>query len=282
MLTLGLLGTGRLGTAIRALADGADDVQVVWAVGRGGPPEDEQAVDIAIDVSTAAAVPGHLRWARATGTHLVIGTTGWDPALLDRGGPGIGAGPGIRVLTAPNFSLGVALLRRLAVALGGYAARADVPVDLAVTDTHHRNKVDAPSGTALALREGLALGSERRPEDVQVTSLRLGEVIGDHEVIAASPLETLTLRHTAHSRDLFAAGALTAARWLAGRTEPGVYTLDDLAEDHLRDLLDVSTGAVPTNVASTSDGDATATPATTDIPRAGASAGRPTHAGAPA
>ena len=194
-------------------------------------------MDVAIDVSTATAVPAHLRWARATGTDLVIGTTGWDPAVLC---PGAGD---LRVLTAPNFSLGVALVRRFAVALGGYAAHSPVPVDLAVTDTHHRHKVDAPSGTALALREGLARGAGRDPEHVQVTSLRIGEVVGDHEVVAASALETLTLRHTAHHRDLFASGALQAARWLADRPDPGVYTLDDLAADHLRTLLDIPTHA---------------------------------------
>lgn len=255
MLTLGLLGTGRLGTAIRALADATDDLEVVWAFGREGPTADAPKVDVAIDVSTAAAVPAHLRWARATGIDVVIGTTGWDPAALR---PGV---RDIRVLTAPNFSLGVALLSRLAQVLGGYAVHSPTPVDLAVNDTHHRHKVDAPSGTAIALRESLAHGAGRVPEDVQVTSLRLGEVIGDHEVIASSALETLTLRHTAHSRDLFAAGALTAARWLADRPHPGLYTLDDLATDHLRGLL----------------GDPEPT-----SPPAGAPVGGPTHAGAPA
>lgn len=269
MLTLGLLGTGRLGTAIRTLAEASDDLRVVWAVGREGLPADAPGVDVAIDVSTAVAVPGHLRWARETGTDLVIGTTGWDPVLLRQHND-----TGIRVLTAPNFSLGVALLRRLALALGGYAVHSPVPVDLAVTDTHHRHKVDAPSGTAIALREGLAQGALRRPDDVQVTSLRLGEVVGEHEVVAASALETLSLRHTAHSRDLFAAGALTAARWLAGRRDPGVYTLDDLAAEHLRGLLGDGASAPGTSAGATSTD--------TTLPRAGAPTGRPTHAGAPA
>lgn len=261
MLTLGLFGTGRLGTAIQALADAADDLEVAWAVGRRGVPADAPRVDLAIDVSTAAAVPGHLRWARTTGTDLVIGTTGWDPTLLTQHEQHVEEARRIRVLTAPNFSIGVALMRRLAAALGGYAAQSPVPVDLAVTDTHHRHKVDAPSGTAIALREGLAGGAGLGPDSVQVTSLRLGEVVGDHEVIASSALETLTLRHAAHSRELFATGALTAARWLADRPEPGIYTLDDLAADHLRGLF-----AEPT----------------TTSPPAGAPAGRPTPAGAPA
>src|SRR5690606_14902146 len=131
---------------------------------------------------------------RTTGTPLVIGTTGWDTDLL------LDLGPEQRVLVAPNFSLGLALVLRLARVLGGYAVSGLVAdgVDLAVTDTHHRRKADAPSGTALALRSALAAGAGRAPDEVQTTSLRIGEVVGEHEVVAASALETLTLRHTAH------------------------------------------------------------------------------------
>src|SRR5690606_16723129 len=178
---------------------------VAWAVGRGEVPA--TPVDVAIDVSTGAAVPAHLDWAVRTGTPLVIGTTGWDTTALD------GLPSGARVLVAPNFSVGVALVRRLARVLGGYAAHAPVPVDLAVTDVHHRAKVDAPSGTALTLRDAVAEGAGLLAQEVQTTSLRIGSVVGDHEVVASSELETITLRHTAHSRELFAAGALTAARW---------------------------------------------------------------------
>lgn len=224
-ISVGLLGTGRLGSAIRDAATRRDEATVAWAVGRGTPPP--AAVDVAIDVSHADAVGDHLAWARRTGTDLVIGTTGWDPAL-------VGPDPGVRVLVAPNFSLGVALLRRLAGLLGGYAASVPVEVDLAVTESHHRHKVDSPSGTALALREALATAAGREVSSVQTTSLRVGSVVGDHEVVAASALETITLRHSAHDRALFADGALTAALWLARRPSPGRYTLDDLADDHIR------------------------------------------------
>lgn len=233
--TLGLFGTGRLGSAIRDAADTttgtgsqSDAVAVAWAVGREAPGT-LPPVDVAIDVSHPDAVPAHLDWARATGTPLVIGTTGWDPALVADEST-------IPVLVAPNFSLGVALLRRFAHALGGYAASLPVGCDLAVTETHHRNKVDAPSGTAIALRAALARGAGRPIEDVQTTSLRLGAVVGEHEVVVTSNRETLSLRHLAHRRELFADGALAAARWL--RTRPaGPHTLDDLAEDTLRTVF---------------------------------------------
>lgn len=230
VLTLGIFGTGRLGTAIRDAAAPRDDVTVSWAVGRDEAPS--AAVDIAVEVSLGAAVPDRLGWARATGTPLVIGTTGWDRALLED------YPAELSVLIAPNFSLGVALVRRLAGVLGGYAASAPVTTDLAVSETHHRHKVDAPSGTALVLADALAAGAGRPVEAVQTPSLRLGSVIGDHEVVVASALETITLRHSAHDRALYATGALSAAHWLATRPTPGIFTLDDLAEDHLRALLE--------------------------------------------
>ncbi|OLT21956.1 hypothetical protein BJF81_14010 [Ornithinimicrobium sp. CNJ-824] len=237
-LSVGLLGTGRLGSAIRAAAASQDDVEVVWAVGRGTVLDGPAPVDVAVDVSSADAVADHLAWARRTGTPLVVGTTGWDPVLVP-------ADVDLPVLVAPNFSLGVALVEQLARALGRYAAHAPSPVDLAVTDTHHRHKVDAPSGTAVLLREALVAGTRgdgsggddrgAGPHPVQTTSLRVGEVVGRHEVLAASALETITITHEAHDRAIFAAGALTAARWLVGRPA-GRWSMADLAAEHLTTL----------------------------------------------
>lgn len=234
-LSVGLLGTGRLGAAIQDASASQDDVEIVWAVGREGPggrgathgngADPLAPVDVAVDVSHADAVADHLAWAQRTGTPLVLGTTGWDPALVR---PDVA----VPVLLAPNFSVGVALVEQLARVLGRYAAHSPAPVDLAVTDTHHRHKVDAPSGTAILLREALADGASTTPEQVQTTSLRVGSVVGRHQVVAASALETITLTHEAHDRAVFAAGALTAARWLTGRT-PGPWTMADLAAEQL-------------------------------------------------
>ncbi|MFX0539173.1 4-hydroxy-tetrahydrodipicolinate reductase [Ornithinimicrobium sp. Y1847] len=245
MLTLGLLGTGRLGTAIRDAAASTEDLEIGWAIGRGTPPA--QPVEVAIDVSHPDAVAGHLTWAEDTGIPLVIGTTGWDVALV--------AAPDVPVLVAPNFSLGVAVVRHLAHLLGRYAA-ATAPgagrpmVDLAVTETHHRHKVDSPSGTALTLREALASGAGREATEVQTTSLRLGSVVGEHAVIASSPLETISIRHSAHDRGLFADGALAAARWLVTQP-PGRYGLDDLAADLLPELAPCPAATHPSSTRST-------------------------------
>lgn len=229
-LQIGIFGRGRLGSAIAAAAEDQADLEVAWILGRL-MPADLAAVDVALEVSQADAVPEHLAWAARTGTNLVIGTTGWDPELLHAAAEEDHGRPAIGILTAPNFSLTVALMRRIALALGRYAALTGG--DLAVTEVHHTGKVDSPSGTALLLRQALVDGSG---QDVQTTSLRLGEVVGRHDVHLTSPVESITLRHEAHSRELFARGALTAARWLHGRS--GTFTFDDLADEVLAPLFD--------------------------------------------
>lgn len=228
-LRIGIFGRGRLGSLVEAAVRRDGDLELVWALGRDEQPSGQ--VDVAVDVTHPEAAPGHLAWARDTGTDLVVGTTGWggDVTVL-------GAEPAIGVLLAPNFSLSVALMRRLATVLGGYAVHAPEPVDLAVTDTHHRAKVDSPSGTAVLLRDALAQASGRGTDEVQTTSLRMGTVVGRHAVLYESASESLVISHEAHTREVFATGALAAARWVHGR--PGVHTVDDWAHDHLHHLFD--------------------------------------------
>src|SRR5690606_40874439 len=127
----------------------------------------------------------------------------------------------------------VALVRRISLALGRYAALQGG--DLAVSEVHHTRKVDAPSGTAVLLRAALAEGSGRATEAIQTASLRLGDIVGRHEVHLTSAVESLTVRHEAHSRDVFALGALTAARWIHGRRS--TFTFDDLAAEVIDPLF---------------------------------------------
>jgi 4-hydroxy-tetrahydrodipicolinate reductase len=168
-------------------------------------------------------VPDYAAAAADAGVAFVTGTTGLDDAAraaLD------GASESVPVMHAPNFARGVAALRRAvreAVAtLEGY--------DVELTDTHHRGKVDAPSGTAAALLEDVASvrGDARsvhgreghRPREVGevgVHSRRAGDVAGEHEVLIAGSDEALTLTHRTDGREVYAAGALDAAAWLAGR-----------------------------------------------------------------
>lgn len=241
-LRLGIFGRGRLGSLIADAATRSGEVELCWTLGREGAPE--VPVDVAIDVSHADAVPAHLAWAQRTGTDLVIGATGWTGRELEDPQPGIG------ILLAPNFSLSVALLRRLATVLGGYAAQAPEPVDLAVCETHHRAKVDAPSGTAVMLRSALSAASGRREHEIGTTSLRLGNVVGEHIVRYESAGESIELRHASHTREVYATGALTAARWLHGRT--GVHDVQDWADESLQHLFDTTPGAATTTPTSTS------------------------------
>jgi len=236
-LRIGIFGRGRLAQAIRDAA--GPEVEVAWMLGRGEAPS--APVAVAIDASKGEAVADHLDWALASGTDLVIGATGWGlPDLAERVGDRIG------VLTAPNFSLSVALMARLATVLGRYAELA-TELDPWLLESHHRLKADAPSGTALRLAEAFLAGCPRKtgwvmnpegpiaPEALSVAVLRAGSDPGTHVLGLDGPLETLRLEHHARSRGVFGAGALRAAAWLRGRK--GCHTFDDLASDLLDPLF---------------------------------------------
>ncbi len=225
--SIGVFGRGRLGSLIADALEASPDLECAWLLGRDGTPT--RPVDVAIDVSHPDAVGGHVAWATDTGTDLVIGATGWPVQVLRASGQFSG------VLIAPNFSLSMALMRRFAVVLGGYAESLPGEVDLAVTETHHRNKLDAPSGSASLLAAALAQGSQRPVDSIAVSSLRMGTVVGRHEVRFENDSEAIVLSHQVHSRQVFAAGALAAASWISGRR--GVFTADDWAADRLDDLF---------------------------------------------
>jgi 4-hydroxy-tetrahydrodipicolinate reductase len=175
--------------------------------------------DVAIAFTVPDSAVADVDLCLEAGTPVVVGTTGWYDELeavrtrvTAQGGA---------LLTAPNFSLGVALMKvvleRAAQLLAGLE-----DFDVSITETHHVTKKDAPSGTALLLRDALAgVGRE-----VPITSIREGDVAGRHEVCMNSTYEQVIVSHEARSRRIFADGALTAALWLRGRS--GVYTLDDV------------------------------------------------------
>lgn len=235
-LRIGLFGRGRLASAIVDAARAAG-APLAWQAGRGERPS--EAADVVIDASAAEAVEAHLDWALASGTDLVIGTTGWSmPDLEARIGGRIG------VLTAANFSLSVALMARLATVLGRFAAL-DPARDPYLLEHHHRLKADAPSGTAKTLAAALLAGCPRKtewalgtpqPHQLSVGVLRAGAEFGTHTLGLDSPAEVLELTHRARSRAPFAEGALAAARWLRGRK--GCFTMDDLAREVLDPLFD--------------------------------------------
>jgi 4-hydroxy-tetrahydrodipicolinate reductase len=232
-LRIGLFGAGRLGSAIAAAAGD----QLAWQVAREVPPA--ARVDAAIEASSGETVAERLRWALATHTPLVIGSTGWElPDLEDRVAGRIG------VVVAPNFSLGVALLRRFALALARFCA-ADETRDPWLVEHHHARKHDAPSGTAKLLARTLldgcprkrewALGGPVREDQLAVAVIRAGTNYSEHTVGMDAPAEVIELTHRARSAAAYAAGALAAAKFV--RQRRGVFSMDDVARAELEPLF---------------------------------------------
>jgi len=196
------------------------------------------AADVVIDFTAPAAAAAHAALAAHHGKALVLGTTGLDPAQTKTVGA---AAQRVPIVWAPNMSPAVTLLQGL---VQEAARRLGEDYDIEVLEMHHRHKVDAPSGTALALGRAAAEGRRvdlaarsqrvrdghtgpRKAGDIGFASLRGGDVVGDHTVIFAGEGERLELTHRATSRRLFARGALRAARWVAGK-EPGLYGMKDV------------------------------------------------------
>ena len=189
--------------------------------------------DVIVDFSHHSAVADVLANARALGCAAVIGTTGHtrEEKELIRD-----AAEKIPVFFSGNMSLGIAVLCRLAA----QAAAVFPEADIEIVEVHHNRKVDAPSGTAKMLFEavksarpalmehcGRAGEGKRQPNEVGISSLRMGNVVGIHEVHICTPSQTLTLRHEAGNRGMLADGAVEAARFICGK-KPGLYNMEDL------------------------------------------------------
>ncbi|WP_203310740.1 MULTISPECIES: 4-hydroxy-tetrahydrodipicolinate reductase [Sphingomonas] len=239
MTAIGIYGRdGRMGRAIADLieAEGATFAGGIDA--QGDPLALARRADVLVDFSIAGALEAHVAAAREAGTPIVIGTTGLSAAqhaLIDA------AARDVAVLQTGNTSLGVTLLAQL---VREAAERLGTDWDIEIVESHHRHKVDAPSGTALLLGESAAAGRGTTLGEVRVdgragltgartegtiglASLRGGSVIGDHHVIFASEGERIELAHLAQDRSIFARGAVRAALWLAGR-RPGRYRMADV------------------------------------------------------
>ena len=194
--------------------------------------------DAVIDFTVPAATVAHAKAAAEMGVAMVIGTTGLDPhqtAAVHE------AAKKVPILWAANMSIGINILLSL---VEKTASMLDPSYDIEVLEMHHRHKIDAPSGTALALGRAAAAGRQVKIEDVWRKSrdghtgarpageigfatLRGGEEVGVHTVMFAAAGERLELSHRSFSRETYAAGALRAAQWLAGK-KPGLYGMKDV------------------------------------------------------
>jgi 4-hydroxy-tetrahydrodipicolinate reductase len=229
MTTIGIIGSaGRMGQALARV--GPDlGATIAGGIDAGGDPATlAHGCEVLVDFSAPSALEANLAAAVATGTPILVGTTGLQPqhhAMIDE------AAKQVAVLQTGTVSLGVTLIARL---VREAAARLGTDWDIEIVETHHRHKVDAPSGTALLLGEAAAAGRGTTLAEAKVTdraglvgaraegtigfaSLRGGSVAGDHQVIFAGTGERVEIGHRAEDRTIFAKGAITAALWLADK-----------------------------------------------------------------
>lgn len=186
--------------------------------------------DVAVDFSVAGVVRDHVRACVAAGVPLVEGTTGWQAQLAEVRGM-VEQGSGALIYGA-NFSIGVNLFYRVVAAAAAQYVR-DPAYAPFLEEAHHARKKDAPSGTALKLRDLVAGAYGVAPRDVPVTSTRAGHIPGTHRVGFDGPADQILLTHVARSREGFAAGALLAAGWIAGSGRHGVFEFAEVMDEIL-------------------------------------------------
>lgn len=260
LLKIGLTGAGgRMGQMIASLISQTDDLALTAATDHSDSPMIDKPVsrdyallvssdisaaskqaDVLIDFTQPQATLAHIAAARASGTPIVIGTTGLsadDEAKLKD------AAQDIPVVYCANTSVGVTLLGRVVEQV---ARQLGTDWDIEIVETHHNQKVDAPSGTALALGHAAAAGrgvalddvrdsgrdgvtGKRKEGDIGFAVLRGGDVAGEHSVVFYGEQERVEITHSATSRVIFAKGALRAARF-AAKQKPGLYSMQDVLD----------------------------------------------------
>lgn len=223
MTRVAIAGAGRMGKAIAAGIDAHRDLELVGLWSRGG---DLGALireaDVVVDFSLPDGTMQVIEAVRAQHRPLVCGVSGLDQEQMARLDA---AAADIAVVYDRNMSLGIAVLAR---SVRDAAASLGMDFDVEIAEVHHVHKKDAPSGTALKLGEIVAAArGEQGTGSVRFRSERRGEVPGDHEVVMSSPTERLTFAHSVTTRQVFADGAIRAARWVVDQP-PGRYGMSDV------------------------------------------------------
>lgn len=239
---------GHMGRVVEALCSADPDVQVVAGFDILGSSEHAFPVhtspalfqgeaDAVIDFSSPAALNGLLDFATSRKIPLVLATTGYTPEQVAQIGA---AATQVPIFRSANMSLGInvllELVKKAANVLGDH-------YDIEIVERHHRRKVDAPSGTALMIADAAASAcgheteyvfdrhSVRQPRDkkeIGISAVRGGTIVGEHEIIFAGHDEVMEIKHTALSRDIFASGAIEAAKFIGGVSQPGLYDMSCL------------------------------------------------------
>jgi 4-hydroxy-tetrahydrodipicolinate reductase len=217
-MNLAIVGYGKMGRLIERLAPeyGFEVKLRLNRKNNGGfeglTSKNLAGIDVAVEFSNAEAAAENVERMAQAGVNAVVGTTGWLECLprvreaVERAGTG--------VVWAPNFSVGVFVFTQIVTQAAQLLAN-EADYGSWAWEIHHATKKDAPSGTLLALAARMKESGYQRPIDL--SSSRAGSQPGTHEIGFDSPAETITLRHSARSRDGFARGALRAARWIAGK-----------------------------------------------------------------
>lgn len=240
--------SGRMGQTIGRMVSDAPDLELVGGINlRPGSfysvdiveSKNAEALirkvkpDVLIDFTVASAAVGNVRLAAKNNVALVVGTTGFTPEQRKDMETAIHGH--VPAVISSNFSVGVnifwQILRESARLLHDY--------DIEVIEAHHRNKKDAPSGTAKTILQILdeeagarqktygREGMTERKNEIGVHVIRGGDIVGDHAVMFSKNFETITLSHRAYDRAVFASGALIATRWVVGK-KPGIYGMNDV------------------------------------------------------
>ncbi len=239
---------GAMGRAVSDIVKGMDGAEIAAGVdlnteSRYGYPvygslaDVTEESDVIVDFAAAAAMDGLLRYADTRKLPLVLCTTGLSEAQLARVRECAGR---VAILRSANMSLGVNLLLKLVQDAAKVLAESGF--DMEIVEKHHNRKLDAPSGTALALADSLNEAMDgayhyvydrhdrhekRDPKEIGISAVRGGSIVGDHDVIFAGQDEVVTLSHTAYSRSVFAKGAVEAAVFLCGKPA-GLYSMEDV------------------------------------------------------
>ncbi len=230
-MKIALLGYGRMGKAIEKIATDRGH-EVVIKVDVDTQNYDITLADIAIDFSVPTSAFNNITNCFKNGVPVVSGTTGWldkyEEALTickeNNGG----------FISATNFSLGVNIFFELNEQLAKMMANLK-EYHITMEEIHHTNKLDAPSGTAITLANGIINNSDKKnwsldvtnqEDEIPIVSKRIPNVPGTHSVKYASEIDTIDIKHTAHNRDGFALGAVIAAEWLVDKK--GVFTMKNV------------------------------------------------------
>jgi len=230
-MKIALLGYGRMGKAIEELAKGRGH-EIVSIHDKDSNQGDISKADMAINFSIPSAAVNNLKFAFDNNVPVVCGTTGWleklneihDYCKLKKSG----------FLYASNFSIGVNLFFKLNELTAQLMKGQEKNYTAHLEETHHIHKLDAPSGTAITLAEGIAAQNDHykkwsmdpKTNDLKISAYREGEIPGTHSITYSSEVDEISIEHKAHSRQGFALGAVIAAEWLQGKE--GIFSMKDI------------------------------------------------------